>query len=148
MQHHYHKLPIKFDFITDEEAGSDISLCSEPESIDKHIELLLSTCPGEHSFDKNYGCRIWDMDFERIVSGKKWEEDFVACIREAVQTFEKRIDNIEVFLDIKEVVLEDFVMQTISVKKEVTVHIKARVVSTNKYAIFKYKLFLGPLSTK
>ena len=75
MNNSFYKLPIRFDSLFNEE-GSQMRMCSELESIDQHIELLLTTCPGEHKFNKNYGCRIWDMDFELVFSRQKWDEDF------------------------------------------------------------------------
>ena len=39
--------------------NSRLASCSEIESIDQFIELLISTAPGEHAFDKEFGCEIF-----------------------------------------------------------------------------------------
>ncbi|WP_165024372.1 GPW/gp25 family protein [Dysgonomonas sp. ZJ279] len=142
-----YKLPIRFDSIIDG-ASSEMSMCTEQESIDQHIGLLLTTCPGEHRFNKSFGCGIWDMDFERVVSRKKWEEDFTGHILSAVKNFEQRLKDISVSIHITEVTREDMVMKTTAIKKKVTVLLKAKLVSTNEDCGFKYNLFLGPLSTE
>ncbi|NDV78484.1 GPW/gp25 family protein [Dysgonomonas sp. 511] len=145
--HRNYKLPINFDSVFDED-GKKMSTCSEVSSIDQYIELLLTTCPGEHKFDKQFGCRIWDMDFERVVSRKKWEDDFAAHILNAVQTYEKRLKDVSVTLNIQEVSRQDYTLQTTAIKKEVKVYIRSRLVSNNEPCKFQYALFLGPLSTE
>lgn len=142
-----YKLPIRFDSVF-EENGQPMLTCNEVESIDQHIELLLTTCPGEHKFNKSFGCRIWDMDFERVVSRQKWEEDFTTYIREAVRTFEQRLTDVTVAIHIMEVTQEDTVIKSTAIKKKVIVHIKGQLVSSNDYCSFRYKLYLGPLSTE
>jgi len=142
----YYKLPIKFDSIFED--GDGMSVCNEKESIDQNLELLITTCPGEHRFDKNFGCGIWYMDFERIVSRSRWEEQFITYITNAVRTYETRLKNISVNLDVREVTREDFALQTTAVKKKVMVYINGNLISNDEYCGFYYSLYLGPLSTE
>jgi phage baseplate assembly protein W len=141
----FYKLPIRFNTVSDETVVK-ISTCSELESIDQNIELIITTCPGEHKFNKNFGCRIWDMDFERVVSRKQWEESFTAYVLQAVQDFERRLKEVTVFLHVMDVTREDYVMKTTAIKKRVEVFVNGRLVSTNETCGFKYILYLGPLS--
>lgn len=68
----YYKLPLDFSsvFIEDEKK---MQTCNEVDSIDQYIELLLTTCPGEHKFNNNsvagYGRWILRMLFQEK-SGK------------------------------------------------------------------------------
>lgn len=146
MELQYYKLPLDLESILN--GDGEISTCSEIESIDQHIELILTTCPGEHKFNKNFGCRIWDMDFEKVVSRKKWEEDFTAHIKDAVEKFEQRIKDVVISIHITEITREDRVANTTAIKKRVIVQIKAQLVSTRQSCGFKYKLYLGPLATE
>jgi phage baseplate assembly protein W len=141
----FYKLPIRFNTVS-EKSVVDFSLCSEKESIDQQIELILGTCPGEHKFNKNFGCHIWDMDFELVYSRKKWEDEFTAHILQAVQDFEPRMKEIKVFIHIMEVAREDLVLKSTAIKKKVVVFINGRLVSTDEPCGFKYALYLGPLS--
>lgn len=147
MNNSFYKLPIRFDSLFNEE-GSQMRMCSEQESIDQHIELLLTTCPGEHKFNKNYGCRIWDMDFELVVSRQKWEEDFKRYIEEAIIKFEPRLQHITITLQIMEVAREDRMLKTTAIKKKVIVLVDGETISTNSRCQFKYTLYLGPLTTE
>lgn len=143
----YYKLPIRFDSVFDEYA-KPMDTCNEIVSIDQYIELLLTTCPGEHKFDKTFGCRIWEMDFERVASRKKWIDDFTAYVLEAVVAFEKRLKDVSVNISIRDVTREDYTMQTTAIKQEVMVYIDSRLVSNNDPCKFSYALYLGPLSTQ
>lgn len=147
MKQEYYKLPIRFDSVFDETAPN-MPVCSELESIDQQIELIITTCPGEHKFDRNFGCGIWDMDFERVVSRKQWEDDFSAHILKAVQSFEKRLKDITVTIQVMDATREDLVMKTTAIKKKVHVFVNGKRISTNEACGFNYSLYLGPLSTE
>lgn len=143
----FYKLPIRFDSIFDD-TSAEMPMCTEKESIDQNIELLLTTCPGEHKFNKNWGCRIWNMDFELVYSRKEWEEQFLAYILEAVLQFEKRLKDITASIQVMEVAREDSVMKTTAIKKKVVVYINGTLVSTEAPCGFNYALYLGPLTTE
>ena len=69
METKFCKLPLDFEALLSEDVeNSRLASCSEIESIDQFIELLISTAPGEHAFDKEFGCEIFFLDFESIVS--------------------------------------------------------------------------------
>lgn len=143
----YYKLPLDFSSVFTED-GKKMQICNEVESIDQYIELLLTTCPGEHKFNKKFGCRIWEMDFENVVSRKEWEDNFMAYITESVRIFEKRLKDISVDISVNDVVRKDHTLQTTAIKKEVIVMIESRLVSNNEPCRFRYALYLGPLSTE
>jgi phage baseplate assembly protein W len=145
MGHDFYKLPIKFN--TDSGVIA-ISKCNELESIDQSIELILTTCPGEHRFNKNFGCRIWDMDFELVFSRKKWEETFTEHIRAAIRDFEKRLQDVNVSLHITEVSRADKIIQSTAIKKQVSVFVSGSLVSSGEHCKLKYILYLSPLSTE
>ncbi|MDR1198774.1 MAG: GPW/gp25 family protein [Prevotellaceae bacterium] len=147
MKQKFYRLPINFDSVFDEtEPGMPV--CSELESIDQYIEMIITTCPGEHKFNKNFGCGIWDMDFELVVSRKHWEEDFTARILKAIQSFERRLKDVKVVIRVQEVAREDPAMKTTAIKKKVHIFVNGRSVSSNEPCGFNYILYLGPLTTE
>lgn len=145
MKKSFYKLPIRFNSVF-EGTGEEMPMCSEIESIDQHIELLITTYPGEHKFNKNFGCMIWEMDFERIVSRQKWEEDFTTFVLKAVREFEPRLKDPTASIQVTEVTREDLITKTAAIKKKVSILVNAFLVSTNERCGFEYTLFLGPLS--
>lgn len=145
MNKSFYKIPFDFASILDESKGC-AETCSEIESIDQHIEMLLGTYPGEHSFDRNYGTGIWDMDFERIVSLDMWKTRFTECLAEAISKYEPRISNCSYRLHVEDVIKENSLTKNVSVRKKVDIYIDATLNSNGATCNLYYALFLGPLS--
>ncbi len=136
-----------FDFASAvEENGVPLRKCSELESIDQHIELLISTYPGEHTFDCEYGTDIWELDFERIVSMNAWKTQFIECLMKSISKYEQRITNCQYRLNVEEVLKENAVVNNVSVRKKVDIFVDAVLASTGDKCGFRYTLYLGPLS--
>lgn len=145
MEEGFYKLPLNIGkFFSG--SGGHLERCSELESIDQHIGLLLVTHRGEHGFDQQYGTKLWELDFENIVSKAAWEDMFVKFVHQAVTTHEKRIKDVEVKIDVRDMVREEISTSGLSVRKRVDIIIQATVISTNKRQGFKHIIYLGPLS--
>ena len=53
METKFCKLPLDFGALLSEDVeNSRLASCTEIESIDQFIEMLIDTAPGEHAFDK------------------------------------------------------------------------------------------------
>lgn len=120
--------------------------CSDKESIDLFLELLLTTNPGEHKFDPDFGCYIWDLDFANVTSRVKWKEQFIQYIQEAVERYEPRITQVKVdvnFIDTRDEIEH---MGATSIRKRADIKIDATICNTGVQCCFYYSLFLGPLS--
>lgn len=146
MKQEYYKLPLDFDRFFS--GDGQFEKCTEAESIDQHIELLLTTCPGKHRFNPGYGCRIWELDFQTIASFKKWEELFRQYVLEAVERYEPRITDIALDIRLRDLVREERQSHAITVRKRADIHITARMLSTGEPIRMGYTLYLGPLSNE
>lgn len=145
MEECFYRIPFDFASILDEKRGY-ASLCTELDSIDQHLEMLIGTYPGEHSYDGKYGTEIWELDFERIVSLDTWKNRFTECLSQSISKFEKRISNCEYHLEVNDVLKESAVSSNVSVRKKVEIFIDATLNSTGERCRLYYTLFLGPLS--
>ena len=143
----YYKLPLQIEKIFSERT-SHFGTCTEMESIDQNLELIFTTYPGEHKFDRNFGCRIWLLDFDRLVSLKTWEEAFYGYLSEAIAKYEPRLSQVEISTDIADVNFHNMPFGTISVKKRVIVSVTAVVSRSQERCRFKYKLVLGPITNE
>lgn len=149
METKFCKLPLDFGALLSEDVeNSRLESCSEIESIDQFIELLISTAPGEHTFDKKFGCKIFYLDFESIVSHTRWEGQFSEYITTAVTTYEKRLTNVSVRVIIDDTMLQDSMYETSSIKKRVQVYVSGNLVRTGERRTFYYVIYLGPISTR
>lgn len=142
----FYKLPFNFTKIF-ETGTNNFQQCTEKESIDQNLEMIITTCPGEHKFDPDFGCKIWDLDFDKVVSRAKWENQFTRFIEEAVRKYEPRLSNVDSqieFFDAR----EDYELSgATTIRKRVDIKIDARLVSTGALCCFYYSLYLGPLSS-
>ena len=149
MEERYYKLPLNMTaLLGDDTDQSYLDSCTEKESIYRYVHLLISTCPGEHDFDKTFGTKIFDMDFEKIVSLTRWEMQFTQFITEAIIKNEKRLENVDVRVQIEDSTRQDSIFGTSTIKKRALVSVSANLLRTGEQCNFSYVLYLGPLSTK
>ncbi|MCC8036104.1 MAG: GPW/gp25 family protein [Rikenellaceae bacterium] len=140
-----YKLPLDISrFFLDGKGRLD--QCSEVESIDQFLGLLLTTHPGEHGFDQRFGTKIWELDFENIVSLPAWKERFRNYILDSVRENEKRLKDIDVSLEVREVVREEMALDCVTVRKQVDIKIRGIIASSGRPAAFRHVVYLGPLS--
>jgi len=128
--------------------GLNLETTSVGYSISQHIELIIFTHFGEHRFNKDYGCAIWEYDFELITSHWKWEEKFKTSLLEALIAAEPRITQVDVTIELGETEANTFETDTHHIKKKLDVSVDALVVGTGETFHFYTELFLGPLASK
>jgi len=146
MHRSFYKLPLDIRHFL-QEGGGTFEHCSELESVDRFLGMLLMTFPGEHAFDEEFGTRIWEMDFENITSQYKWEERFALCIRQAVESNELRLCEIEVRLNLRDVLRGEGI-DTVTVRKQVEIYISGRLKSTETKHTFKHAIYMGPIANR
>ena len=149
METKFCKLPLDFEALLNEDVGNNhLASCNEIDSIDQFIELLISTAPGEHAFDKEFGCEIFYLDFESIVSHTRWEGQFSEYITKAITRYEKRLTNVYVRVSIDDATRQDSVSGVSTIKKRVQVYVYGTLVHTGEKRCFYYVIYLGPISTR
>jgi phage baseplate assembly protein W len=67
----YYKIPFRFKAVME---GRELPVCDLMTSVINNLELIITTRFGEHRSNPAFGCEIWDLDFELIVSARLWEE--------------------------------------------------------------------------
>ena len=124
METKFCKLPLDFGALLSEDVeNSRLASCTEIESIDQFIEMLIDTAPGEHAFDKEFGCEIFYLDFESIISHTRWEGQFSDYITQAITRYEKRLTNVNVRVIIDDTTRQDNVFEASTIKKRVQVYV-------------------------
>jgi phage baseplate assembly protein W len=141
----YYKTPLLFSRLFE---SKDLSRCREDASIDRNLELLLTTCPGEHKYDPGFGCGIWELDFENVVSVQKWENTFVRYITDAIKKHEPRVRGAETKVNFTDIKNRHELSGAVSIRKRADIRIDAVIVSSGKKCCFYYSLYLGPLSSE
>ena len=139
----YYKIPFE---LTTALAGNEMPTCSLMESIKKNLELVIMTRFGEHRSDPSFGCEIWDLDFELIVSENLWEEKLRQSLLRSINTYENRLTEIQLTVAISEVEKSYVFKQYSEIKKRVDIHLKGIINKTGEVFSFTNSLFLSPLS--
>jgi phage baseplate assembly protein W len=119
--------------------------CSLQHSIAQHLHLILTTAFGELSADENFGCGIWEYDFDNITSGHKLKELIKQSLLKSVQQYEKRMNNVRIELLIQQEELADIIKGR-RVKKRIDITITGSLQLTNENFIYADSFFTGPLS--
>jgi phage baseplate assembly protein W len=126
--------------------GYDLATQDVGASISQYIELIIFTRYGEHRFMPDFGCEIWDLDFELIVSESMWEEKLRQSLLRSINKYEQRIYHVEVDVKINEV-NKFYPLRNISeIKKRVEITVKGIIHKTGEHYSFSTALFLSPLS--
>lgn len=115
-------------------------------SISQYIELIIFTRYGEHRFKPDFGCEIWDLDFELIISESMWEEKLRQSLLRSITRYEQRIYNVQIEVHIKEVNKFYPLRNVNEIKKKVEITVKGKMQQTGENYSFNIALFLSPLS--
>ena len=116
------------------------------QSVLQHLHLLVTTALGEFPADQEFGCSIWDHDFDNVTSAHKLKELIRQSLLQAIQRYEKRISNIRVELMILQEELQERSQGSSRVKKRIDISVTSTLQSTNERLNFKDSFFVGPLS--
>ncbi|MDB5250015.1 MAG: hypothetical protein JWQ40_4409 [Segetibacter sp.] len=139
----YYKLPLQLSEMME---GKDAPTCDLGASISKNIELIIMTRFGEHRSDPTFGCEIWDLDFELIVSQGLWEKKLCNSILQSITSHENRLTSVDVSVMLTEIEKLNAIMKYPEIKKKVEIRLKAVVKKTGEGYNFTANLFLSPLS--
>jgi phage baseplate assembly protein W len=138
-----YKKPFKLSNIFN---GQDIDKQDVGASISQYIELIIFTRYGEHRFKPDFGCEIWDLDFELIISESMWEEKLRQSLLRSITQYEKRIYDVSIDVHIKEV-NKFYPLRNVSeIKKKVEIVVNGKMQQTGENYVFTTSLFLSPLS--
>jgi len=139
----YYKIPFPFK---DAIAGNELPACDLITSVTKNLELIIMTRFGEHRSNPSFGCEIWDLDFELIVSASLWEEKLRQSLVKSITNHESRLSEIDITVAITDMEKFNGFRQFVEIKKRVEIHITGTLHSTGEKVNFKTNLFLSPLS--
>lgn len=129
------------DFITNKNHKN----CDINQSIAQHIKLLNTSYFGECTFDKTFGCSIWDIDFDNLKNLNFLKEDIKKSLIESIKIHEKRLSKVTVDVKIKQ---EEIIEPKVSnrIKKRVSIKISGKIKKTNENFSYIEKFYIGPLS--
>lgn len=126
-------------------SDKELDTTSPGKSISQHIELIIFTRYGEHRHNSNFGCEVWDLDFELVVSERLWEERFRQSLLRSITASETRLYQVEVDIRMSEVEKMFFARNVTEIKKQVEITVNGVIQATGERYSFNTALFLSPL---
>lgn len=139
----YYKIPLQLSGLL---SGNELPTCDIKESITKNLELIIMSKFGEHRHDRGFGCEIWDLDFELIVSENKWKEKLRQSLLKSITTHEHRLSEVQLNVEISEIEKFRLFRQFVEIKKRVEIKLTGIIHKTGESFSFSNNLFLSPLS--
>jgi len=139
----YYKIPLQLTAAMD---GNEMQTCSLKQSAEKNLELIITTRFGEHRSDASYGCEIWDLDFELIVSTSRWEEKLRQSLLKSITAHEHRLSDVAVSVVISDIEKFNIYKNHTELKKRVDIHVSGTIHKTGETFGFHTNLLLSPLS--
>lgn len=139
----YFTLPISFKSLIE---NKQLGRCNIVSSIAQNINLMLISKYGENRYSPHYGSKIWDYDFENILSTNSWKEEISTSVKETLALIEPRLSNIQVKVESgqEEIILKKSAVYRIKRKVEFT--ITGFIVTTNEPFSYRERLLVSPLS--
>ena len=138
-----YKLPLQFSKLLE---GNELPTCSLFDSVTNNLQLIITTRFGEHRCDPTFGCEIWDLDFELIVSENLWEEKLRQSLMRSVNCHEKRLASVQIIVEITQIEKFHLFKKFTEIKKRVEIKLTGTLLKTGEPFSFKTNLFLSPLS--
>lgn len=137
----YYKIPLRFDRLLN---GLGLTECSLGESIAQYIQLIIGTRYGEHQADSNFGCEIWNFDFELMVKKEDYELRLKHSLEHTISVYETRLANVEVVITIGEKEIVNLVGSA-EMKNQAIIVVYATVKETDEPFYFKTIFYLNPI---
>ncbi|HTE27511.1 GPW/gp25 family protein [Flavitalea sp.] len=143
MQHTFYKLPLRLDQIIQKKK---LATCTLKHSIAQNLHLIISTYRGEAAYSDEFGCSLWDEEFN-IQLNFRWKENLCDSLKQAVVQFEKRLQLQEVKVLMQE--QNELVEKgNLRVRKCLHIEIKGIITKTNEPFHFRDSIFISPLAQK
>lgn len=136
----YYKLPLRLRSIMDQD---EVSRNSLTESVFAMIHLICTSHFGECKHEEDFGCGIWDHDFENITNSIHYKDAIKDSILNGIKKFEKRITNVMVDIDVEQIVT---MYEGRRMKNRVNIIVRGNLLKTNEPIQHIDQFFIGPLS--
>ena len=135
----YYRLPLDLEDVLQRQ---HLPRCTAQESIAQHLYLMLTTYFGESRFEPEFGCQVWEQDFEAMTT-MRWKDEVQRSVEQAIRDFEPRLVRARAQIAVTDHELKN-VHQRIRKRLEVTV--TAALHRTDEPFAFQASLYVAPLS--
>ena len=140
MKGDYYTLPVPFKQLME---VKEVSRCDLQTSIAQKIHLVLVTAFEERRFKKNFGCLVWEYDFEAIYNASAWKDKVIKSITDTLAENERRLNSIQVTIDVTN---EETQSKVNAIRKKLDIRITGNLFKTNESFVFSESIYVSPIS--
>ncbi len=135
----YYHLPLDLEGILERR---QLPRCSMQDSVAQHIYLLLTSYFGESRYDADFGCQVWEQDFEAMAN-MRWKDRVQQSVEQAIGEFEPRLTKVRA-----QVAVIDFELKGVSqrIRRRLEIAVTAELHRTREPFTFHASMFVAPLS--
>jgi len=127
-------------------SGKAAPRCNLGESISQMLYLLICTRKGDMPGTPEFGCAIWDLQFELIVDKRKWTNAVESSLLQCINRFETRITKCKANVSIEEVEVSYPFRKYPEVKHQAKIQIDAIIAQSEEPYRFLTNIYVSPLA--
>jgi phage baseplate assembly protein W len=143
----YYSLPIQFKKITELKNFGKSDLQT---SVAQMIHLTLVTSFGESRYNRQFGCLVWEFDFETIYNVSNWKEKVMRSVTDTLAASEKRLNNIQVTIEMSQEETgkndRERGAKIKALRKRLDVRVTGNFQKTNEVFVFSEPIYVSPIS--
>ncbi len=143
MPRSYYKLPLRLDEII---RKKKLDSCSLTHSVAQNLHLIISTYRGESAYSEEYGCSLWDEEFN-IQLNPRWKEHLIESLKATLKQFEPRLQVLEIRATLSEI-NEAMSADIFRARRSLGLEIRGVIGKTNEAFHFRDTIFISPLAQK
>lgn len=143
MENQFYKSPLDLGCVI---SGKPAPRCNLGESISQMIYLLICTRRGDMPGTPEFGCAIWDLQFELIVDKRKWTDAVENSLLACIERFESRITQCKANVSVEEVEVSYPFRQYPEVKHQASIQIDALITQSEEPYRFLTNIYVSPLA--
>jgi phage baseplate assembly protein W len=139
----FYRLPLRLDQIVQKKRHPS---CPLKHSIAQNLHLIISTYRGEAAYSDEFGCSLWDEEFN-IQLNLRWRENLCESLGQAIEKFERRLQLQEVKASMEEQ-NELLANENLRVRRCLHIEIRGMIRKTNEPFNFRDTIYISPLAQK
>ncbi|OUJ74798.1 GPW/gp25 family protein [Hymenobacter crusticola] len=126
--------------------GDEHATCSLAASIAQFLHLMLHTRPGELRSAPDFGCAIWEIEFDNDINLAGWEESLTRSLLASIRRHEPRLREVSVQVDFLAVTPQPNGPQPTAARRRANISVRGVVQLTDEAFAYATQLQLGQLT--
>lgn len=138
----YYKLPLQVESLMNRD---DLQKSNLRDSINQYLRLIIISKFGELDSDINFGCKIWEDDFNLGTNHLNYTEELKEHLQQVIEKYEKRLSAIKIKIIISQEIIDNQNSQ--SIKTRLDIEVNGTISKTNSPFQNVFSMYISPYSS-